>query len=332
MILNLLGAIALSSLVALPTQQNDISIYSSSNDKSVSGSFTDFYDVGGYKLIGISFNYDNERSVVLDYDQITYSDITSVAYGTNRATSDYILVNDAVAKDYDLFLLAQCVNVLGNTYAYSFNWYFGEYFEGQRVNLIVRFTDNGNLYDAKSSYGFPYALKQLSESHPNADDGNISNYMTYCDGWSAFSLEQGGADTGNVDNTRGWRNLYPCPYGYYWTQQGLTQYDIRVDMLSIDAEADYRLGYSEGEKSGLSAGRQQGYQEGINFANNQNSVAMTIFAGIIDVALLPINFFLAVFNFEVFGINIGAFVSATLTITIVVILFRTIFGSGSKKE
>lgn len=49
MILNLLGAIALSSLVALPTQQNDISIYSSSNDKSVSGSFTDFYEVGGYR-------------------------------------------------------------------------------------------------------------------------------------------------------------------------------------------------------------------------------------------------------------------------------------------
>lgn len=91
----------------------------------------------------------------------------------------------------------------------------------------------------------------------------------------------------------------------------------------------YSNGYQQGNEDGYSSGRQDGWTEGYNYADNQNATAVTIFSGIVTVGLLPINFFLAMLNFEVFGINIGGFVSSLLTIAIVVIVIRIVIGSGN---
>ena len=61
------------------------------------------------------------------------------------------------------------------------------------------------------------------------------------------------------------------------------------------------------------------------------STASIIFQGIFNIGLMPVNFFLGVLNFEVFGINIGAFVSALLTLAIVIIIVRIIFSGGNGK-
>ena len=61
------------------------------------------------------------------------------------------------------------------------------------------------------------------------------------------------------------------------------------------------------------------------------STASIIFQGICNIGLMPVNFFLGVLNFEVFGINIGAFVSALLTLAIVIIIVRIIFSGGNGK-
>lgn len=61
------------------------------------------------------------------------------------------------------------------------------------------------------------------------------------------------------------------------------------------------------------------------------STASIIFQGICNIGLMPVNFFLGVLNFEVFGINIGAFVSALLTLAIVIIIVRIIFAGGNGK-
>lgn len=88
----------------------------------------------------------------------------------------------------------------------------------------------------------------------------------------------------------------------------------------------YNSGYDTGYSDGVSKGYQEGYSNGYTEADNQDSTALSIFTGIINVGLLPVNFFLNMLNFEVFGINIGAIVSATLTIAIVVIIIRVITG------
>ena len=90
----------------------------------------------------------------------------------------------------------------------------------------------------------------------------------------------------------------------------------------------YQAGYDQGFTDGESSGHDKGYAEGYTEANNTNPTATVIFSGIISIGLMPINFFLAILNFEVFGINIGAFVSALLTVAIIVIIIKIIVGSG----
>lgn len=94
----------------------------------------------------------------------------------------------------------------------------------------------------------------------------------------------------------------------------------------------YDEGYNDGFDDGNGYGYNHGYADGYNEASEQDSTAVTIFSGILSVGLLPVNFFLAILNFEVFGINIGAFVSALLTVAIVIIVTRIVINGGSKGD
>ena len=98
---------------------------------------------------------------------------------------------------------------------------------------------------------------------------------------------------------------------------------------AVGYEQGYTNGYQEGNSDGVALGYQTGYTDGYTEGATQDETAVAIFSGIISIALIPINFFLACLNFEVFGINIGAFVSALLTIAIVVIITRMIVQGGN---
>lgn len=102
---------------------------------------------------------------------------------------------------------------------------------------------------------------------------------------------------------------------------------------------DYREGYNEGNiygyntgyAEGYDAGQQTGYANGLQDGLDTDSTALTIFTGIIDVGLLPVNVFIKMFNYEVFGINIAGLVSGLLTIAIVIIIIRIITGQKNGK-
>lgn len=116
---------------------------------------------------------------------------------------------------------------------------------------------------------------------------------------------------------------------------------IDFDICLLDSRfvdgSQYQNGYTEGwnagNDNGFSDGYSNGYTDGYNDAvvnlDTQGSTALTIFTGIIDVGLLPINVFLAMMNFEVFGINIGGLISSLMTVAIAIIIFRVIFNGGS---
>ncbi|MBO4667847.1 MAG: hypothetical protein J5666_06985 [Bacilli bacterium] len=88
----------------------------------------------------------------------------------------------------------------------------------------------------------------------------------------------------------------------------------------------YRDGKQEGYDNGKADGYQEGYADGWYDADNVDESTLAIFEGIITIALVPINFFLAIFNFEIFGINLSGFVSALLTVSIIIIVIRFITG------
>lgn len=109
------------------------------------------------------------------------------------------------------------------------------------------------------------------------------------------------------------------------------EYTIRCMPLNYSSSLGtgyYDQGYNDGYNQGNSAGYQQGYTTGLNEGLNVDNTALTIFSGIVNVGLLPVNIFLQILNVEVFGINIGGLITSFMTIAIVIILWRIIKGSG----
>ena len=79
-------------------------------------------------------------------------------------------------------------------------------------------------------------------------------------------------------------------------------------------------------------GYADGYVDGFNEGISVDTTAVTIFNGILNIALVPINFFLAMFNFEILGINISQLVSAILSICLVIIVVRFVTGKSQGGE
>lgn len=92
----------------------------------------------------------------------------------------------------------------------------------------------------------------------------------------------------------------------------LSEYATR-GLSSVDVEAIEQEGYT------------RGWNDGVEYGSH-NGEASVVFSGILSVALLPVNFFLSILNFEVFGINIGGFVTGMLTLAIIFIIWRVILG------
>lgn len=80
--------------------------------------------------------------------------------------------------------------------------------------------------------------------------------------------------------------------------------------------------------SAYDSGYQRGYSKGYSDGDKVNENMATIFSGIIDIGLLPINVFLDIFNFEVFGINFKPLVAGLLTALVAIIIFRMFMGKG----
>lgn len=109
---------------------------------------------------------------------------------------------------------------------------------------------------------------------------------------------------------------------------------VSDNSYSYGVEVGYQDGYNDGVSDGIQQGYQDGYDAAVQDLADYDQTALTIFTGIVSVGLLPVNVFLQILNFEVFGINIGAFVSSLITVAIIVIVIRMVTGNsgGGKKE
>lgn len=94
----------------------------------------------------------------------------------------------------------------------------------------------------------------------------------------------------------------------------------------IENSTNYDNGYNAGRDIGYGEGYRVGRTDGFNEGASMDTAAVTIFNGILNIALVPVNFFLAMFNFEILGINISSLVSALLSVCMVIIVIRMITG------
>lgn len=90
----------------------------------------------------------------------------------------------------------------------------------------------------------------------------------------------------------------------------------------------YTDGYRDGEENGTATGYNTGYSDGYANGVNTDQTAFTIFNGILTIGMIPINVFLAMFDFTVLGINISNFVMSLLTVLVTIWVIRIITGGG----
>lgn len=93
---------------------------------------------------------------------------------------------------------------------------------------------------------------------------------------------------------------------------------FNIDAFAASAN-EYFRGFTDGRNVGIAEGRQE------------DSQIVAIFGGILDIGLIPINVFLNIFNFDILGINLTAFVSAALTVFCVIIIIRSLVIGGNGK-
>lgn len=123
----------------------------------------------------------------------------------------------------------------------------------------------------------------------------------------------------------------PASYVYRYDTSSTLKSVFPSDFTTFTYDQGYDVGNQDGYNTGYNIGYRGGYVDGYDAASSIDTTASTIFTGILDVALIPVNVFLSIFNFEVFGINIGGIVSALLTVSVVIIIFRFLFG-GKKDD
>lgn len=87
-------------------------------------------------------------------------------------------------------------------------------------------------------------------------------------------------------------------------------------------------GYAVRTNTAYEEGRTAGYIAGLAEGQQQDETIASIFSGILEIGLVPINVFLAMFNFDILGINITEFVTALLTAMLVVYVVRIFIGGG----
>ena len=108
--------------------------------------------------------------------------------------------------------------------------------------------------------------------------------------------------------------------------------DAQTNWYNNGYNDGYSAGNSIGEENGYNSGYSAGYQDGYNQGYSTDSTVTSIFSGILQVGLVPINFFLACFNFEILGINLKGFIQALFTICITIIVIKTIFGGKGASD
>lgn len=121
-------------------------------------------------------------------------------------------------------------------------------------------------------------------------------------------------------------------------RENLSQQIIyQLNYVNLGDNSSYSQGYEEGYNNGLSEGYTEGHQEGYDYGHSvgftegyeegseQDQTVQAIYSGIIAVGLIPINFFLQIFNFEILGINVAEILTSLFTSCIAIIVVKHAF-------
>lgn len=107
------------------------------------------------------------------------------------------------------------------------------------------------------------------------------------------------------------------PSTYYYT------------MFSVPTKfGTYEQGYAQGQLDAIASNKEiwyeSGYHKGINANLNENLGPMLIDDALSSIIMAPVNFIKQVFNFDLFGFNVGGIFFGIATITLLIVAFGII--------
>lgn len=225
-------------------------------------------------------------------------------------TKDYTINFDTIYSDFSIAL----TNFNGDDYLLSYNDLDLNYYD-YLGDIITN--NNGNWND--NVY--------IDYADASGDRISIDIAYEYSNGYEYFMTRN---------------DFYFSGYDFYeiyffddYFEFNFVDDNTRNNILSLFNYTDnynigYDVGYNNGYNEGVNVGYSNGYNIGYNDALEVDSTAVTIFSGILSIAMVPINFFLSIFNFEILGINMASFVSALLTVCVIIIVIKMISGKGNE--
>ncbi len=91
---------------------------------------------------------------------------------------------------------------------------------------------------------------------------------------------------------------------------------------SAGQSAGYNSGYSVGQKEGYNSGYSAGHNDGVFDANTYSFLGL--FGAVFDA---PIKAFQGLLNFDILGFNMASFVTAIISLTIIILILKLVFNS-----
>lgn len=246
-----------------------------------------------------------KSSFATDYPYFVNFDLKEYIISLQEQDFDYTLFNTLFTLNNQFATFSKNVQFLKGFYYYvnnddlnAFNLYI-------EMNIpIINHTFSANYTTMPTT--FPY--NSMSTQFYNSYYNNQSYYSTVGGVGSPFQRVYDSANTVITLTT-----IYNDAVNF-------------VKMYNSDSNVYFTNGYNQGLKDGEKQGYANGYSVGLNDGIKDNTI-FNIFNGILNIAMVPVNFFLGIFNFEILGINMAGFVSALLTISIIIYLLRLIKGS-----
>ena len=117
----------------------------------------------------------------------------------------------------------------------------------------------------------------------------------------------------------------PRNYTYFLSDSSNSYYSAGYDAgLSAGQPAIYQNGYSAGYDVGQSVGYNTGFNDGYS---NRNSW-LGLMTAVVDA---PVTYVTSLFDFNILGFNMLAFIKALFTMSVIVVILRLILGGGSSQ-
>ena len=244
------------------------------------------------------------------------------------------------------FLYPEVEEQLYSSYGFDvFYFYVNFYYNGILYNglqIYMRYTVDvsiNHLYvttlDYNPLYNTGYAFIMNSKYNSSSDlqfiDGNDISNPTLL---SIMNLVYTLRSFNNYDDTSLSVEQYNAIIADLNNQISILNNDLnnlsqQNSYLETQMDYMYQSGYNDGVESienQLVIYYNNGKAEGFNEGLAANGTAMTIMSGILQVALVPVNFFLGIFNFEVLGINFTSLIQVIFTIALTIIIVKVVIG------